>query len=80
MSNDHSSVKPREQTTSEKQFRVKEDSFWLRLKRDIFVFFYLSRLVWIWMTVGRRIRRTHAEARKTGKIYYIDNIMGGGDV
>ena len=70
----------RQETTSEKQFRIKEDSFWLRRERDIFVFRYLARVVWMWLTVGGRIRRAHREAQRTGKIYYIDNIMGGGDV
>jgi len=70
----------RQATTSEKQFRIKEDSFWLRRKRDIFVFRYLARIVWMWLTVGGRIRRAHQDAKRTGKTYYIDNIMGGGDV
>ncbi len=80
MNNIQTPIKPREQTTSEQQFRIKEDSFWLRLKQDVFVFFYLCRIVWMWLTVGGRIRRAHREAQKTGNIYYIDNIMGGGDV
>ena len=70
----------RQITTSEKQFRIKEKSFWLRLKRDIYVFRYLARIVWMWITVGGRIRRAHDEARKTGSIYYIDDVTGGGNV
>lgn len=70
----------REETTSEKQFRIKTDSYWLRLKRDIFVFLYLFRVVWKWLTVGRRIRQAHMQAKRNGTIYYIDDIMGGGDI
>lgn len=80
MSNDHSTAKTREETTSEKQFRIKEDGFWPCLKRDIFVALYLWRLTWKWLTVGWRIRKAHREAQRTGNIYYIDNIMGGGDI
>jgi len=76
----HGQNSPREKTTSEKQFRIKEDSFVLRLKRDIFVFRYLCRIVWMWLTVGGRIRRAHREAARAGQIYYIDDIMGGGKV
>lgn len=70
----------RQETSSEKQFRIKENSFWLRRKRDIFVFQYLVRIVWMWLTVGGRIRSAHRKAQRTGNIYFIDNIMGGGDV
>ena len=80
MNSNQAQADTRQATTSEKQFRIKEDSFWLRLERDIFVFRYLARIVWMWLTVGGRIRRTHRDAKRTGKIYYIDNIMGGGDV
>lgn len=70
----------RQQTTSEKQFRIKENSVWLRRKRDIYVFRYLLRIVWMWVTVGGRIRRRLRDAEKTGTTYYIDDIMGGGNV
>ncbi len=73
-------VPERQETTSEKQFRIKEDSVFLRLKRDIFVFRYLARIVWMWLTVGGRIRRAHREAARNGRVYYIDDIMGGGNV
>ncbi len=80
MDDSQSQTPNRQETSSEKQFRIKEDSFWLRRKRDVFVFRYLARIVWMWLTIGGRIRRTHREAKRTGNIYYIDNIMGGGDV
>ncbi len=70
----------REKTTSERQFRIQENNFWLRRKRDWFVFSYLACIIWMWLTVGRRIRKTHRQAERDGKIYYIDNVMGGGDV
>ena len=67
-------------TTSEQQFRIKVDSFWVRRLRDWFVFRYLVRIIWMWMTVGRRIRNAHQEAKRSGTIFYIDDLMGGGDV
>ena len=80
MGNGVTQVENRQETTSEKQFRIKVDSFRLRLQRDIFVFLYLARIIWMWLTVGGRIRRAHRAAQRSGKIYYIDNIMGGGNV
>lgn len=70
----------RVETTSEQQFRIKVDGFWARRRRDRFVFRYLARIIWMWLTIGGRIRRAHRHARRTGTIYYIDNILGGGDV
>ena len=71
---------PREATSSEKQFRIKQSGFVPRLRRDIYIFRYLWRIIWMWLTVGRKIRRRRAEAERSGNIYYIDDIMGGGNV
>jgi hypothetical protein len=76
----HGKNTPREKTTSERQFRIKQAGFGARLRRDVFVFRYLTRIIWMWLTVGGRIRRRHREAAKAGEIYYIDDIMGGGNV
>lgn len=68
----------REQTTSEKQFRLYERGFRKRLARDWWVFKYLWRIFWLWLTVGGRLRRAKRQAARDGRVLYLDEIMGGG--
>ena len=69
----------RQQTTSEKQFRLYERGFLKRLSRDWFVLRYLWRITWLWLTVGGRLRREKRKARREGRVFYLDNLMGGGN-
>ncbi len=68
----------RQRTTSEKQFRLYERGFVTRLKRDWFVFRYLLRIWWLWLTVGGKLRRAKRRAAATGEVFHIDHIAGGG--
>jgi hypothetical protein len=69
----------REQTTSEKQFRLYERGLGKRLARDWFVFKYLTRIFWLWLTVGGKLRRAKRRAAREGRVLYVDNIFGGGN-
>ena len=69
----------RRATTSEQQFRLYENSLAKRLKRDWFVFRYLFRIYWLWLTVGGKMRRAKRRAVRTGEVFYIDHIAGGGE-
>lgn len=68
----------RQQTTSEKQFRLYEPGLGKRLARDVWVFKYLWRIFWMWLTVGGKLRRAKRQAAKEGRVLYLDEIMGGG--
>ena len=70
---------PDQRTTSEKQFRLYEPGWGKRLKRDWWVFRYLWRIFWLWLTVGGRLRREKQRAAREGRVLHIDRIMGGGD-
>jgi hypothetical protein len=68
----------RQQTSSEKYFRVYESTWWQRRKRDVWVFRYLFRIFWLWFTVGGKLRREKRRAEREGRVFYIDHIAGGG--
>jgi hypothetical protein len=68
----------RQRTTSEKQFRLYERGFRKRLSRDLFVFGYLWRIFWLWLTVGGKLRRAKRRAAREGRVLYLDEIFGGG--
>jgi hypothetical protein len=69
----------RQQTTSEKQFRLYERGWRKRLARDVWVSRYLWRIFWLWLTVGGRLRRAKRRAARDGQVLYVDSIMGGGN-
>jgi hypothetical protein len=70
----------RKQTTSEKQFRVYAPGFRARMGRDLFVAGYIWRIFWLWLTVGRKLRRAKRAAAREGRVLHIDKVMGGGDL
>lgn len=69
---------PRKSTTSEQQFRLYDRSFLRRIRRDVFVLRYLARILWLWLTVGRKLRRAKLDATQSGDVLYVDEIMKGG--
>lgn len=68
----------RQKTTSERQFRLYDRSLKRRIQRDIFVFLYLFRILRLWLTVGRKLRRAKREAAAEGRVLYLDEIMKRG--
>jgi len=68
----------REQTSSERNFRVYEDSRWLRFKRNIRIFIYLAKLYYRWLVLGGRIRKAWRQADKTGEPFVLEDILGLG--
>lgn len=68
----------REQTSSEKQFRVYEDDWLSRFKRDIRILVYLSKLFYRWLVFGGRLRRAWRRADKTGQPFSLEEIVGTG--
>ncbi len=66
-------------TSSEKQFRLYEPGLGKRLARDWWVFKYLFRIFWLWLTIGGKLRRAKRAAAKEGRTLYLDQIMGGGN-
>ena len=69
----------RQQTTSERQFRLYERGLGKRLARDWFVLRYLWRIFWLWLTVGGKLRRAKRAAAREGRVLHLDRIMGGGN-
>lgn len=43
-----------------------------RLWRNVRLFFYVLRIVWLWTVPGGRVRRAVARARKSGQPLSID--------
>ena len=70
----------REQTTSEQQFRLYQPGLGKRVARDWFVARYIWRIFWLWLTVGRKLRRAKHAAAREGRVLPIDRVMGGGDL
>jgi hypothetical protein len=68
----------REQTSSERNFRVYEDSWMLRLKRNLRIFIYLAKLYYRWLKFGGRIRKAWRQADKTGQPFVLEDIVGMG--
>jgi hypothetical protein len=50
-------------TASERHFRIYSRNPWRRLRRDVWVFLYLAKIVWLWWRVGGRLRRAARRAR-----------------
>jgi hypothetical protein len=73
------SAMSRQVTSSEQLFRIYERGFVKRLGRDWRVFRYLWRIFWLWLTVGGKLRRAKREAARTGRVFTIDHIAGGGE-
>ncbi|MEN8195869.1 MAG: hypothetical protein ABFS30_05045 [Pseudomonadota bacterium] len=69
----------RQRTSSERYFRLYENDRRKRLSRDLWVLRYLSRIFWLWLTVGGRLRREKRRAERAGRVFHIDRIMGSGD-
>ncbi len=68
----------RARTSSEKHFRVYEDDWWLRFKRNIRIFIYLAKLCYRWFVFGGRIRKAWRNADKTGQPFILEDIVGMG--
>lgn len=68
----------REETSSERNFRVYENSWWLRFKRDIRILIYLAKLFKRWFIFGGRFRKAWKKADKTGKRFVLEDIMQAG--
>jgi hypothetical protein len=64
-------------TASERHFRIYSRNPWRRLRRDVWVFLYLAKIVWLWWRVGGRLRRAARRARAEGKPLVLDRVMGG---
>jgi hypothetical protein len=65
----------REQTSSERNFRVYENSLRLRFKRNIRIFIYLAKLYWRWLIFGGRIRKAWRQADKTGQPFVLEDVL-----
>ena len=48
-----------------------------RLKRDWRLGKHMLRILWMWMTVGRRLRRATREAEAAGTSFKIDHLKRG---
>jgi hypothetical protein len=68
----------RQSTSSEKYFRLYESGWRKRFARDWWVFKYLLRIFWLWLTVGGKLRRQKRRAARQGRVFHIDHIAGGG--
>ena len=66
----------REQTSSEKNFRVYQDNWRLRLKRNLRILVYLANLYYRWLVFGGRIRRAWRLADKSGQPFVLEEILG----
>lgn len=66
-----------DKTASERHFRLYTRNPWLRFRRDVWVLFYLARIMLLWLRVGGRLRRELRRARRTNRPIVLDRIMGG---
>ncbi len=50
-----------------------------RLWRDLCIIGSSARFVWLWLTVGRRVRRAVADAEREGRVLCLEELFGAGD-
>lgn len=61
----------------EKEFVLGESSWRQRFARDRRLAAHMLRVLWMWATVGRRLRRATAEAERAGRALPIDSLRRG---
>ena len=61
----------------EKEFVLGESSWRQRLARDCRLAVHLLRVLRMWATVGRRLRRATGEAQRAGRPLPIDSLRRG---
>jgi len=61
----------------EKDFVLGEATRWQRMKRDWRLGRHLLRVFWMYLTVGRKLRRAVREAEAEGRAIPIDNLRRG---
>ena len=61
----------------EKEHVLGEATRWQRLRRDWVLGRHLLRVFWMYMTVGRKLRKAHREAEAAGRPIPIDRLRRG---
>lgn len=50
-----------------------------RLWRDLRIIGSSARFIWLWLTLGRRVRRAVADAERDGRVLCLEELFGAGD-
>jgi hypothetical protein len=61
----------------EAEYVLGEATAWQRLKRDYRLGKHILRVFWMWLTVGRRMRRATRQAEASGGSFRIDYLKRG---
>lgn len=61
----------------EREFVLGEAGFFRRLRRDRILAGHLLRVLWMWATVGRRLRREYRRAQAEETALQIDHLRRG---
>ena len=61
----------------EKEFVLGESSWRQRLARDRRLAAHMLRVLWMWATLGRKLRRATEEAARAGRPMPIDRLKRG---
>lgn len=63
----------------ENRYYLGEANFAQRIWRDLRIIGSSARFVWMWMTLGRRVRRATAAAERENRVVHLEDLFGAGD-
>lgn len=63
--------------TFEETYTLRERGLGKRIRRDLRVALALIKMLWVWLTVARRVRRAYRAKEAAGEIYWIDGVARG---
>lgn len=65
-------------TSFESRYYLGDAAWPARLWRDLRIIGSSARFLWLWITLGRRVRRAVQEAERHGRVVYLEDLFGAG--
>ena len=62
-------------TSFEEQFYLENPSRWQMFTRNLRLLWWLWQRAWLWLTLGRRIRRAYREAQASGEPVVLEDLL-----
>lgn len=62
----------------ESRYYLGTASWRARLWRDLRIIGSSARFVWMWLTLGRRVRRAVAAAQREGRVAHLEDLFDAG--
>jgi hypothetical protein len=62
--------------TFQESYYLEDAGLFRRLRRDLGLLLYISKMIWMWTVVGGRVRRDYTRCEDRDEIYWIDHLDG----